>query len=293
MEILVDLFQVYSWVEESALDRGAQRPVLMPLGGQASGKTSMATFMEGVGAILDAPNTDGSAIVRQIEKMLGRGREVWVAWVHRNPRHALQSMLLRAIEEGRAVRLSQMARAHHEAPSAFGAVGMAFRGQPRVSLFHVQNLGHPEEVQVRGGPLDRAGKDALDMLPAIPPWDEAAFFEFLVEEFRSAVEGEREWKRTPLPRDVVDFLAAEAPGRGFPDAASPPESAQSAPNPFSLNQVPIPVPTSTLETPPCDSRSASGRLSAALQMGIAWNRQKLEQAFAETYGIAPPIRFGA
>jgi hypothetical protein len=41
------------------------------LGGQPSGKTSLANFATGVGAILDAPHPDGAALVKRLTRLMG------------------------------------------------------------------------------------------------------------------------------------------------------------------------------------------------------------------------------
>jgi hypothetical protein len=78
LEVLMDLFKVFQWVEERAQYLGKDRPVLVTMGGQASGKTSLTSFASGVGAILDAPHTDADGLVKRLTKLLGQGREVWL-----------------------------------------------------------------------------------------------------------------------------------------------------------------------------------------------------------------------
>ena len=55
LDVLMDLCKAGPWLEERAQDLGKGRPVLVTMGGQASGKTSLASFASGAGAILDAP----------------------------------------------------------------------------------------------------------------------------------------------------------------------------------------------------------------------------------------------
>ncbi len=288
LETLMDLFQVHQWIEEWALDQGRGRPVLITMGGQASGKTSLASFAEGVGAILDAPHTDAEGLKRKIEKLLGQQREVWVVWVHRNPRHALRSMLLRAVEEGRPVRLAQMASAHYRAPQAFETVGRAFRGQPRISLFHAMNLDGPSEVQVRGGRMDREGKDALELLEHLPPWQEEDFLGCLLEGFLEAAQGKGLWRDFPPAEDVIRFLWRDVPET----VAVQPGSKALDPTldlqaPLAPPPVPPPSLSSPLETPLPDVEDACGQLTQALQNGIAWNGERLQSAFQEVYQAVP------
>lgn len=281
LETLTHLFQVHHWAEERALDLGEGRPVLLTLGGQASGKTSLANFATGVGAILDAPHSDGVALIKRLTRLMGLKREAWVAWIHRNPVHALQSMLLRSVEEGRGVVLDQMARAHYASPGAFQAVSRAFRAQPRVHLYHVMNLGTPEDILVTGGRLDREGKDATEVLNHLPPWSEQDFRTCLVDGFRNAVAGVDGWDLTPLPRDQVAFLTSymsreEAVGPNTPpprlmlDATSPAEKPEAL--------------ATTLTTAPIDGCKGPEMLTAALQAGIARNKIWIRDAFRETYG---------
>lgn len=285
LETLTHLFQVHRWVEERALDLGEGRPVLLTLGGQTSGKTSLANFATGVGAILDAPHSDGAALVKRLTRLMGLKREAWVAWVHRNPVHALQSMLLRSVEEGRGVVLDQMARAHYASPGAFQAVSRAFRAQPRVHLYHVRNLGAPEDILVTGGRLDREGKDAVEVLNHLPPWSEQDFRICLVDGFRNAVVGGDGWDLAAIPRDQVAFLASymsqeEAVGLTAPPptrmlhSTSPAERAEALATP--------------LATAPIDTDQGHHMLTAALQAGIARNEIRIRDAFRETYGQPLP-----
>lgn len=289
LEVMMDLFKVFQWVEERALDLGKDRPVLVTMGGQASGKTSLASFARGVGAILDAPHTDGDGLVKRLTKLLGQGREVWLVWVHRNPRHAVQSMLLRAVEEGRPVPLSQMAGAHYHAPQAFEAAGRAFRGQCRMHLYHACNLGGPDDIQVRGGRLDREGTDALDVMKDLPAWSEVDYMTCLLTGYLEALEGKRGWAGTPPASDLVSFLNTRLIGEDL-DRAQALRRDKKYP---SLGQrVSVPrnpvILSSTLDSPPLDPGGACGMIAEALRQGIHWNQVKLDEAFGQAYRVEGP-----
>lgn len=289
LEVLMDLFKVFQWVEERALDLGKGRPVLVTMGGQASGKTSLATFATGVGAILDAPHTDAKGLVMRLGKLLGQGREVWLVWVHRNPRHALHSMLLRAVEEGRPVVLAQMAKAHHQAPLAFAAVAKAFRGQCRLHLYHAWNLGSPEQVRVLGGRLDREGKDALDILKDLPAWSESDFLACLLDGYAEALAGERGWGDTLPARDLVCFLNAKLSEEELNrvGAALRPDQAQSHIGAPSVAGKPTSL-SSPLVSPILEPQVVCTMLGDALREGIRWNQGRLAEAFQHAYGVALP-----
>jgi hypothetical protein len=289
LEVLMDLFKVFQWVEERALELGKGRPVLVTMGGQASGKTSLATFATGVGAVLDAPHTDADGLGKRLAKLLGQSREVWVAWVHRNPRHALHSMLLRAVEEGRPVTLAQMAGAHYHAPQAFEAVAKVFRGQSRLHLYHVWNLGLPEDIRVRGGRLDREGKDALDILPDLPAWGEADYLNCLLDGYVECLEGRRGWLSTPPAKDLVSFLNSRLSAEELKGVLSVQRTGVA--HAWGTTSVPARVPwplSSPLASPALDPGDVSSMLADALRKGIRWNQDRLAEAFAQAYGMAPP-----
>ena len=289
LEVMMGLFKVFQWVEERALDLGKGRPVLVTMGGQASGKTSLATFATGVGAILDAPHTDADGLVKRLGKLLGQSREVWVVWVHRNPRHALHSMLLRAVEEGRPVTLAQMAGAHYHAPQAFEAVARAYRGQSRLHLYHAWNLGTPEDIHVRGGRLDREGKDALDILQDLPAWGEPDFMNCILDGYVESLEGKRGWGATPPARDLVSFLNSrltEEESKRVYSAPPPLFCPERVDGPCS-GGTPTPLP-SPLASPSLEPGDICGMLGAALRTGIRWNQGRLAVAFQQAYGVAPP-----
>jgi hypothetical protein len=289
LEVLMDLFKVHQWVEERALDLGGDRPVLMTMGGQASGKTSLASFAQGVGAILDAPHTDADGLVKRLAKLLGQSREVWLVWVHRNPRHALHSMLLRAVEEGRPVALSQMAGAHYHSPQAFEAVGRAFRGQSRLHLYRACNLGSPDSITVRGGRLDREGKDALDVLGELPPWGELEYLDCLLAGFQEVLEGRRGWGGTPPAADIVAFLESRLSGEDQGKVRALRQGVAYPPTPLGK---PAPGRSwrlgSPLDEPVPQPGDACTMLAEALRQGIRWNHERLSEAFGQAYGLGPP-----
>ena len=289
LEVMMDLFKVFQWVEERAHDLGKDRPVLVTMGGQASGKTSLASFAKGVGAILDAPHTDGDGLVKRLTKLLGQGKEVWLVWVHRNPRHALHSMLMRAVEEGRPVALAQMAGAHYHAPQAFETVGRAFRGQSRMHLYHACNLAGPDDIKVLGGRLDREGKDALNVLKDLPAWSEVDFMTCLVDGYFEALRGQRGWAGTPPASDLMSFLNARLTGADQDRAFA---LSKGMIRPSLGHRATVPRSTlilpSTLETPLIEPGDACGMIAEALRQGIDWNQGRLEEAFGQAYRTGRP-----
>ena len=180
-----------------------------------------------------------------------------------------------------------MASAHYGAPQAFEAVGRAFRGQPRLSLFHAMNLGDPSEIQVQGGRMDREGKGALDILEHLPAWQEEDFFRCLVDGFLEAVQGRGMWRDFRPAEDVVRFL-----WRDVPESVSVQPSLGSDPvsglgELLAQPSTPTQSLRSPLGTPSCEPTNACVMLAQALQGGIAWNESKLREAFLEAYGQVP------
>ena len=115
-------------VRDRALEGAEGRPVMVLMGGQASGKTTGALALgEEFGAVVDAPHTEPEALAFTLRRILAqeeqrpqlRHPDLHLAWVHRSPEGSLYAMLERAVREGRFVPLDRLARTHAQAPHAF------------------------------------------------------------------------------------------------------------------------------------------------------------------------------
>ncbi|MBI4911103.1 MAG: hypothetical protein HY823_00045 [Acidobacteria bacterium] len=134
---VVSMNQVGKLLRDRALDLAARDPVLILMGGQATGKTTGALALgHTFGAILDAPHTDPDAMRFLIRRVRPMGNEVHVAYTDRTPAGALRAMLDRSEREGRYVPLDRMARTHAQAPYTFLNLGSQI-GRDLV-LYHIQ-----------------------------------------------------------------------------------------------------------------------------------------------------------
>lgn len=134
---VVDLNQVGKLLRDRALTLAAGEPVMVLMGGQATGKTTGALALgNAFGAVLDAPHTDLDALRFLIRRIRPGGNEVHVAYTDRTPRGSLMAMLERSEREGRYVPLDRMARTHAQAPYTFLALAPLLGRD--LALYHVQ-----------------------------------------------------------------------------------------------------------------------------------------------------------
>jgi hypothetical protein len=134
---VVHLNQVGKLLRDRALTLAAGEPVLVLMGGQATGKTTGALALgHTFGAILDAPHTDLDALRFLIRRIRPGGNEVHVAYTDRTTQGSLMAMLERSEREGRYVPLDRMARTHAQAPYTF--LAMAPMLGRDLALYHVQ-----------------------------------------------------------------------------------------------------------------------------------------------------------
>jgi hypothetical protein len=136
-QAVVHLNQVGKLLRDRALTLAAGEPVLVLMGGQATGKTTGALALgHTFGAVLDAPHTDLDALRFLIRRIRPGGNEVHIAYTDRTPRGSLMAMLERSEREGRFVPLDRMSRTHAQAPYTFLALAPLL-GQ-YLALYHVQ-----------------------------------------------------------------------------------------------------------------------------------------------------------
>lgn len=134
---VVPLNQLGKLLRDRALQLAARRPVLILMGGQATGKTTGALALgHTFGAVLDAPHTDPDALRFLIRRVRPGGNEVHLAYTDRTPHGALSAMLERSEREGRYVPLDRMSRTHAQAPYTF--LTMASLMDRGLVLYHIQ-----------------------------------------------------------------------------------------------------------------------------------------------------------
>jgi len=114
-------------LRDRALAYARGEPVIIFMGGQATGKTTGALALgPAFGAVFDAPHTDPDGVAFLLGRIRQAGcSEVHLAYTDRDPEGALKAMLARSEREGRYVPLDRMARAHAWAPFTF--LGLAPR----------------------------------------------------------------------------------------------------------------------------------------------------------------------
>jgi hypothetical protein len=136
-QAVVHLNRVGKILRDRALALAAGEPVLILMGGQATGKTTGALALgHTFGAVLDAPHTDLDALRFLIRRIRPGGNEVHIAYTDRTTHGSLMAMLERSEREGRYVPLDRMARTHAQAPYTFLAMAPALGRD--LALYHVQ-----------------------------------------------------------------------------------------------------------------------------------------------------------
>ncbi len=125
-------------LRDRALACARGEPVIIFMGGQATGKTTGALALgPAFGAVFDAPHTDPEGVAFLLGRIRRAGcSEVHLAYTDRKPDGSLMAMLARSEREGRFVPLDRMARAHAWAPFTF--LGLAPRLGRALQLYHVR-----------------------------------------------------------------------------------------------------------------------------------------------------------
>ena len=151
-------------LRDRALARAAGLPVIVFMGGQASGKTTGALALGAAfGAVFDAPHAEADELAFLLARLERAGcPEIHVAWTDRGPEDSLRAMLARSEREGRYVPLDRMARAHAGAPEAFLALGPRRGGD--LHLYHIQ-VHEEEPGTVREGAVALAAAAARERPP--------------------------------------------------------------------------------------------------------------------------------
>src|SRR5664279_328967 len=148
-------------LRDRALAYARHEPVIIFMGGQATGKTTGALALgPAFGAVFDAPHTEPEGVAFLLGRIRRAGcGEVHLAYTDRDPGGSLKAMLARSEREGRYVPLDRMARAHAWAPFTF--LGLARRVGRNLQLYHVQ-------VDETGPGRMAEGQDALASVRARP-----------------------------------------------------------------------------------------------------------------------------
>jgi hypothetical protein len=186
-------------LRDRALAQARGEPVIIFMGGQATGKTTGALAMgPAFGAVFDAPHTDPDAVAFLLGRIRAAGcGEVHLAYTDRDPEDSLKAMLARSEREGRFVPLDRMARTHAWAPFTF--LGLAPRVGRSLQLYHVR-------VDAEGSGRMTEGQDALASVRARPKHPESVVAYQLQTAYLSLLRIQTHDPQAWYPRDVLAGL---------------------------------------------------------------------------------------
>jgi len=186
-------------LRDRALTAAGGEPVIIFMGGQATGKTTGALALgPAFGAVFDAPHTDPEGVAFLLGRIRQAGcHEVHLAFTDRDPEGSLKAMLARSEREGRYVPLDRMARAHAWAPFTF--LGHAPRLGRGLQLYHVQ-------VDEEGPGRMTEGLDALASVRARPKPAESVVAYQMQTAYLSLLRNPNDDPQAWYPRDVLAGL---------------------------------------------------------------------------------------
>jgi hypothetical protein len=186
-------------LRDRALAVAQGEPVIIFMGGQATGKTTGALALgPAFGAVFDAPHTDPEGVAFLLGRIRQAGcGEVHVAYTDRDPESSLKAMLARSEREGRYVPLERMARAHAWAPFTF--LGLTPRVGRTLQLYHVR-------VDEKGTGRMTEGHDALVSVRARPKFAESMVAYQLQSAYLSLLRNPTHDPQAWYPRDVLAGL---------------------------------------------------------------------------------------
>lgn len=186
-------------LRDRALGRAHGEPVIIFMGGQATGKTTGALALgPAFGAVFDAPHTDPEGVAFLLGRIRQAGcAEVHLAFTDRDPEGSLKAMLARSEREGRYVPLDRMARAHAWAPFTF--LGLAPRVGRSLQLYHVR-------VDEEGSGRMTEGQDAVASVRTRPKPSESVVAHQLQTAYLSLLRNPTHDPQAWYPRDVLAGL---------------------------------------------------------------------------------------
>lgn len=186
-------------LRDRALAQARSEPVIIFMGGQATGKTTGALALgPAFGAVFDAPHTDPEGVAFLLGRIRRAGcGEVHLAYTDRDPEGSLKAMLARSEREGRYVPLDRMARAHAWAPFTF--LGLAPRVGRWLQLYHVR-------VDEEGSGRMTEGQDALASVRARQKPAESVVAYQLQTAYLSLLRNPTHDPEAWYPRDVLAGL---------------------------------------------------------------------------------------
>ncbi len=186
-------------LRDRALGQAEGEPVMIFMGGQATGKTTGALALgPAFGAVFDAPHTDPEGVAFLLTRIRRAGcREIHLAYTDRDIEGSLLAMLTRSEREGRFVPLDRMARAHAWAPFTF--LGLGPRASRSLQLYHVR-------VDEEGSGRMTEGSEALSSVRARPRPSESVVAYRLQTAYLSLLRNPTHDPQAWYPRDVLAGL---------------------------------------------------------------------------------------
>jgi len=186
-------------LRDRALAHTQDDPVMIFMGGQATGKTTGALALgPAFGAVFDAPHTEPDGVAFLLGRIRRAGcREIHLAYTDRAPEGSLKAMLARSEREGRYVPLDRMARAHTWAPVTF--LGLAPRLGPSLRLYHVR-------VDELGPGRMTEGRDAIESVRSRKKTFESVVAYQLQTAYLSLLRNPTHDHQAWYPRDVLAGL---------------------------------------------------------------------------------------
>ena len=186
-------------LRDRALAYARREPVIIFMGGQATGKTTGALALgPAFGAVFDAPHTEPQGVAFLLGRIQRAGcSEIHLAYTDRDPQDSLKAMLARSEREGRYVPLDRMARAHAWAPFTF--LGLGPRVGRSLQLYHVQ-------VDEEGSGRMTEGAEALESVNARKKPDESVVAYQLQTAYLSLLRNPTHDPQAWYPREVLAGL---------------------------------------------------------------------------------------
>jgi hypothetical protein len=186
-------------LRDRALASARREPVIIFMGGQATGKTTGALALgPAFGAVFDAPHTEPEGVAFLLGRIQRAGcSEIHLAYTDREPEGSLMAMLARSEREGRYVPLDRMARAHAGAPFTF--LGLGPRVGRSLQLYHVR-------VDEEGSGRMTEGQDALDSVGTRQKSAESVVAYQLQTAYLSLLRNPTHDPQAWYPRDVLAGL---------------------------------------------------------------------------------------
>ena len=144
--------QRYTELLQEPVEKGKEPFVLFTAGGSGSGKTTaIRTTLDGLRGkadiVYEGMMSKVESSVKKIDQALESGRDVHIAYVHRDPVDAWHSVLDRAEETGRTVPLDAHAEAHSSVQTTIEKLQDIYKDTPQVVFHAIDNNQGPGKAR--------------------------------------------------------------------------------------------------------------------------------------------------